>query len=134
MAVRPIRNKNHITYLRIVMMAHPPVPIDDSSSGGWSAECLRRSLLRRHLKNQSIGSDLTPLDSSVGLGQTRHAPWTAGVSGTKTRPMSPSTVTAYVLSGFFAGPRSTAPVHTLNCAPCKGHVTVEPSSVPSLNG
>src|SRR5262245_41508079 len=43
-------------------------------------------------------------------------------------------VTAYVLSGSCAGPRSTAPVHTLNCAPCNGQVTVEPSITPSLNG
>src|SRR5690348_9685208 len=48
--------------------------------------------------------------------------------------MSPSTVTAYVLSGSFAGPHSTAPVHTLNCAPCSGHVTVEPLITPSLSG
>ncbi len=33
-----------------------------------------------------------------------------------------------------AGPRNTAPVHTLNCAPCNGHVTVVPSSEPSDNG
>src|SRR5205085_2297550 len=42
--------------------------------------------------------------------------------------------TSYVLSGSFAGPRSTAPVHTSNCAPCSGHVTIEPLVTPSLKG
>ena len=45
--------------------------------------------------------------------------------------MSPSTVTRDVLSGSLAGPRNTAPVHTLNWAPCNGHVTVVLSSEPS---
>src|SRR3954467_14930922 len=48
--------------------------------------------------------------------------------------MSPSTVTAYVLSRSVAGPLRTAPVHTSNCAPCSGHVTVEPLTAPSLKG
>src|SRR4051812_30442007 len=69
-----------------------------------------------------------------GLGQHCQTPSTACASGTSTRPTSPSMVTAYVLRGSVAGPRSTAPVHTLNCAPCNGHVTVEPSSLPSLSG
>src|SRR6476659_10125624 len=51
-----------------------------------------------------------------------------------TRPTSPSTITRYVLSGFVAGPCSTAPVHTLNCEPCQGQVTVDPSTVPSPSG
>src|SRR5262249_1987308 len=33
-----------------------------------------------------------------------------------------------------AGPRSTAPVQTLNCERCHGQVTVMPSSVPWLSG
>src|SRR5262249_22252861 len=55
-------------------------------------------------------------------------------TGISTRPISPSTVTRYVLSGSQAGPRNTAPVQTLNWEPCHGHVTVEPSSEPSDNG
>src|SRR6266481_4807273 len=33
-----------------------------------------------------------------------------------------------------AGPRSTLPVQTLNCAPCQGQVSTSPSSSPSLRG
>src|SRR5713101_4194073 len=51
-----------------------------------------------------------------------------------TLPNSPSTTTRYVLTGSVAGPRSTAPVHTLNSLPCHGHVTVDPSRAPSFNG
>src|SRR5262245_53885058 len=43
-------------------------------------------------------------------------------------------VTRYVLSESFAGPRTTAPVHTSNCEPCHGQVAIEPSSVPSFIG
>jgi len=34
--------------------------------------------------------------------------------------------------GVPASPRIAAPVHTLNCEPWAGQVTVEPSSVPSF--
>src|SRR5438034_8753150 len=50
------------------------------------------------------------------------------------QPISAATTTRDVLSTSVAGPDNTAPVHTVNWEPCHGQATVDPSSLPSLNG
>jgi hypothetical protein len=56
------------------------------------------------------------------------------IQSTSTSTSLPSTMTGKLRTPVRAGGAVTAPVFTLNFAPCRGHSTVSPFSSPSPNG